>query len=286
MNLLWITDPHLNFLPAAGASRMLGEYLCREHSFDAVILSGDIAEAPSLRELLTDFASGVAPRPVYFVLGNHDYYRGSFASVQRDLRAGFDATNLVWLDEAGVTLLDAETALVGHQGWFDARIGDPEKSRVIMADFELIADLREHYVNQTNWICDGRTALLNELRELGPQAATSARGPLQEALQARRTVIFVTHFPPFKGACWHEGAISDKHWLPWFTCQAMGAMLSDAAHAQPERRLLVLCGHTHSSGLYDHAPNLRVLTGASVYGAPSVSALLTTPIPEWVSAAG
>ena len=37
MKLLWITDPHLNFLPTAEASRMLGEYLCQEHSFDAVI---------------------------------------------------------------------------------------------------------------------------------------------------------------------------------------------------------------------------------------------------------
>lgn len=280
MKLLWITDPHLSFLPAAGASRTLGEYLCQEHSFDAVILSGDIAEAPSLRELLTDFAHGVARRPVYFVLGNHDYYRGSFHSVQSDLRRGFDE-NLVWLDEAAVTLLDADTALIGHQGWFDARIGDPEGSRVVMSDFELISELRELFINETNWTYGGRSPLLTELRKLGALAASTAKPRLLEALKARRTVIFVTHFPPFKNSCWHEGSISDNHWLPWFTCEAMGTMLNDVAREHPENRILTLCGHTHSPGTYDHAPNLRVLTGKSTYGAPSVSALLTTPIAGW-----
>jgi hypothetical protein len=66
MNLLWITDPHLNFLPGVEASRVLGGYLSQEYSFDAVILSGDIAEAPTLRSLLFAFAKGIAPCPIYF----------------------------------------------------------------------------------------------------------------------------------------------------------------------------------------------------------------------------
>lgn len=286
VNVLWMTDPHLNFLPDAAACRQLGGQLLQEHRFEAVVLSGDIAEAPTLRHLLTEFAHGVAPRPVYFVLGNHDYYHGSFESVQSELRAGFEAPNLVWLDDAGVTVLDGETALVGHQGWFDARLGDPQKSRVIMADFEYIAELREHYVNELNWIYGGRSDLLTHLETLGRQTASQAKSPLMGALRARKTVVFVTHFPPFKEACWHEGAISDRHWLPWFTCQAMGDMLAEMALAHRDRRLLVLCGHTHSSGVYDHAPNLRVLTGRAVYGKPSVAKLLTLPIADWDSEAG
>lgn len=280
MNLLWITDPHLNFLPSVEASRTLGRYLSQEHAFDAVILSGDISEAPTVRSLLVAFAAGVAPRPVYFVLGNHDYYRGSFASVQRELRSPM-ASNLVWLDHAGVQLLDDDTALVGHQGWFDARLGDGHKSRVIMNDFEAIAELREHYLNERMWTGGGRSALLDKLRELGTQAANEAHGPLLDALNARKTAVFVTHFPPFRQACWHEGALSNDDWLPWFTCQAMGEMLSETARAHPNHRILVLCGHTHSPGVYDHAPNLRVLTGKAVYGSPDAAGMLTTPIAEW-----
>lgn len=281
MNLLWITDPHLNFLRPAGASRAFGESLCSEHVFDAVVLSGDIAEAPSLCPLLAEFARGVAPRPVYFVLGNHDYYFGSFESVQRELRAGLGERNLTWLDEAGVVLLDDETALVGHQGWFDARLGNAAKSRVIMSDFELIADLRQHYRSQLNWVAGEREPLLDALAALGTRAAEAAQPSLRAALRARRTVVFVTHFPPFEGACWHEGALSDAHWLPWFTCHAMGQMLVAEARERPNRRVLVLCGHTHSPGVCDPAPNLRVLTGRAEYGSPGVSALLTTPVHAW-----
>ena len=281
MNLLWITDPHLNFLRRPGASRAFGQQLDREHAFDAVLITGDIAEAPSLRRLLEEFAQGVAPRPVYFVLGNHDYYGGSFASVKCELRAGLGEPNLIWLDDAGVILLDEETALVGHQGWFDARLGDARKSRVIMSDFELIADLRAHFLSQLNWVHGERDSLLAAAAELGTQAAADAQPAVLAALRARKTVLFATHFPPFAGACWHEGTISDSHWLPWFTCHAMGQMLAAAARERPNRRILVLCGHTHSAGAYDAAPNLRVLTGAAEYGSPSVSELLITPIPAW-----
>lgn len=285
MRVLWITDPHLNFLPGAGASRVFGEHLVRERSFDAVILSGDIAEAPSVRDLLSAFAQGVAPRPVYFVLGNHDYYRGSFASVRRDMRKGFDQPNLVWLDEAEVALLDDDTALVGHQGWFDARLGNAEKSRVIMTDFTSIRDLREHVLSELNWIHGDRASLIDKLHALGDAAAEQAKAKLQEALTARGTVVFVTHFPPFKEACWHEGALSDDHWLPWFTCQAMGAMLLDIARNHPQHRILVLCGHTHSPGRYDPTPNLSVLTGKAIYGAPEPSELFQLPLAPWSSGA-
>jgi len=283
MDALWMTDPHLNFLAGARASKALGEYLCQEQSFDAVILSGDIAEAPSLCELLSAFAQGVAPRPVYFVLGNHDYYRGSFISVQQAMRTGIEEPNLVWLDEAEVTLLDENTALVGHQGWFDARLGNATKSRVVMNDFSAIEELREHYLSELNWVHGGRAALIAKLHEIGDAAACEAKAKLQEALRARSTAIFVTHFPPFKEACWHEGAISDDHWLPWFTCQAMGSALLETAHQHPDKRILVLCGHTHSPGQYDPAPNLRVLTGKAVYGAPDVSMVLRLPLPEWTA---
>lgn len=286
MNLIWLTDPHLNFLPGLQATRALGEYLSKEQSFDAVVLSGDIAEAPSLRNRLAAFAQGVGPRPVYFVLGNHDYYRGSFASVQREIRKGFDQPNLVWLDDAEVTLLDDDTALVGHQGWFDARLGDAATSGVVMNDFSSIAELREHFLSDLNWIHGDRSALIAKLHELGDAAAREAATKLQSAMRVRRTTIFVTHFPPFKEACWHEGAISDDHWLPWFTCQAMGAALLDAARQHPDRRILVLCGHTHSPGQYDPAPNLRVLTGKAVYGAPEVSKVLKLPLAEWSAGGG
>lgn len=278
----WITDPHLNFLRAPEAVKRFGEYLAAEHDFDAVVITGDIAEAPTVKDLLTQFVSGLR-KPVYFVLGNHDYYRGSIAGVEADLAGANLHPNLVWLEKLDTpVLLDVETALVGQAGWYDGRLGDADKSRVLMTDFELIQDFRTLYSEKV-WLYEGggRVELLTKLRTLSAQHAEAARNKLLRALVARKNVIFVTHYPPFKDACWHQGGLSDPHWMPWFTSMAMGEMLAEVAEAHPDNRILVLCGHTHSHGVYQHSPNLMVITGQAEYGAPDVAGLFVTPLGDW-----
>jgi len=45
----------------------------------------------------------------------------------------------------------------------------------------------------------------------------------------------------------------------------MGDMLLASAEEAPDRQILVLCGHTHSPGIVDILPNLRVcLNGESL----------------------
>lgn len=276
MKYIWITDPHFNFLPPGG-TKAFGEYLVKEDEFEGVIISGDIGESHDFDYLLKQFAKSVAPRSVFFVLGNHDYYGGSFEKVRKSARA-ISEPNLVWLDESKPVSLDESTVLVGHQGWFDGRCGNPEKSRIIMSDFTHIRDLHDLYQNEQTFLYFGRGSLLTALRKFGVEAASEAKPNLYAALGTNKTVVFVTHFPPFKGACWHEGTLSDNQWLPWFTCTAMGEMLSEAAHAHPDSRIIVLCGHTHSSGVYDHLPNLRVLTGKAVYGSPDICGILEFPL--------
>lgn len=73
-----------------------------------------------------------------------------------------------------------------------------------------------------------------------------------------------THYPSFHDACWHEGSISNKEWLPWFTCKAMGDMLLALAEEHPDRQILVLCGHTHSRGKVDILPNFKIIETTSI----------------------
>jgi predicted phosphohydrolase len=274
VQIAWVTDPHLNFLPPGGAVKF-GEGINPERDDEVMLLvTGDIAEASSLVPLLKDLAQGF-PNRIAFTLGNHDYYGGSFASVRRSLEAGLPK-NLVWLDGHEPILLDDTTALVGHQGWFDGLYGDPIQSRVVMADFELIEDLRPHY-NSHVWPYygePGRMGMLEFIRSVSKDSAEQARVSLLAALKLRRDVIFGTHFPPFRGACWHQGELSNSHWMPWFTSKAMGDMLDEVAFDHPDNRILVLCGHTHSQGVYEHAPNLRVFTGKANYGHPDVASTI------------
>jgi hypothetical protein len=83
-----------------------------------------------------------------------------------------------------------------------------------------------------------------------------------------------THVPPFKEACWHEGRISNDDWLPRFTCKAVGDLLREAALQRPDRRIDVLCGHTHGAGVAEILPNLIVRTGGAEYGRPELQDVL------------
>ena len=51
---------------------------------DAVLLGGDIGEAPSLKGYLLGLEDHLE-RPIYFVLGNHDFYQGSIADVRDEM---------------------------------------------------------------------------------------------------------------------------------------------------------------------------------------------------------
>jgi 3',5'-cyclic AMP phosphodiesterase CpdA len=265
MRLVWITDPHLNFLPPFGPAK-LGELVAAEHpDAGAVVITGDIAECASLEQCLCDFASGWG-RPVYFVLGNHDLYGGSMAAAAKAARAVERATKgrARWLTRSGVVALSTETALVGHDGWYDARLGAPQTTRVELADFFAIEELRGL----------DRGALLACVRQLGDRAAREAEPVLNAAAANAKRVVFATHVPPFREACWHQGAISNDEWLPWFTSKAMGDVLLATADAHPDTQLRVLCGHTHSEGRATLRPNLEVLTAKARYGAPDVHAVL------------
>ncbi len=257
MHLAWLTDLHLNFV------NRLVEGLCRrirDGGADAVLISGDIAEAPGVEAYL-EFIGRRIDRPISFVLGNHDFYRSSIGKVRARV-ATFCAQSprIHWLNRESVIELTPETGLIGHDGWADGRFGDYAGSDVLLNDYFLIEELAGLEPE----------ARLERLHALGDEAADHFRRVLPEALGRYRRVIALTHVPPFREACWHRGQISDDAWLPHFACKAVGDALVDVMSTHPDRELLVLCGHTHSSGEARILPNLRVFTGGAEYGRPGI----------------
>ena len=94
------------------------------------------------------------------------------------------------------------------------------------------------------------------------------RALLPDALDRFQHVLVVTHVPPFRESCWHEGRISDNDWLPHFACKAVGDVLADEMKKHLGKQMTVICGHTHGAGEAQILPNLRVLTGGAEYGNP------------------
>lgn len=265
MRLAWLTDIHLNFVEPAGFDRLLVEI--RQADPEGVLISGDIAEADTLIEELGRLVAALTC-PIHFVLGNHDFYRGWIAPVRLEAaQLARENRRLTYLTAAGVMPLSDRTALVGHDGWGDGGYGDAVGTQVLLNDFWLIGDFRGL----------DRDARLDRLRSLGQEAARHLDRVLPEALLSFEQVIVLTHVPPFRESCWHEGRHSSEDYLPFFACRATGAALLAAAERFPDRRLLVLCGHTHGRGEVQVRPNLTVWTGGAEYGRPAVERLLDAP---------
>ena len=266
--LAWLTDLHLNFLPYAQVDEFLGRM--ESLAVDGFVVTGDISEARDLGHMLRHVEEHLSS-PVYFVLGNHDFYHGSIREVRATATACAGesaAERLHYLSTMTEPVeLTANAALVGHDGWADARLGDYERSLVMMNDYRLIAELAAH----------GKRDRWPILQALGDEAAEHIWRLLPGALERYEKVVLATHVPPLREACWHEGHLSDDEWAPHFTCKAMGDAILAIMRDFPKRQLTVLCGHTHSPGECRPLPNVQILTGVAKYGQPAVQRVL-----EWL----
>ncbi len=267
MHLAWATDIHLNFLASIDRCRFLESV---KGQADVLLVTGDIAESNSLDEILRQMMA-VLDMPIYFVLGNHDFYRGSVVGTRSALAEMISGSeHLVDLSQAGVVELTPSTALVGHDGWADGRLGDFDGSDVILNDFLLIDELR-HW--QDTHSLD-KPALRQALQALGDEAAWHLKGVLPAAAEKCPHVIVATHVPPFREATWYQGRPSSDDYLPFFACKAVGDVLLEAAQAHSTCQYLVLCGHTHGGGEVQVLENLRVVTGPADYGKPEIQRII------------
>lgn len=262
----WLTDIHLNFVSPEKRSAFYSRI--RSENLDGLLIGGDIGEADSVSVLLAELAGAMDEIPVYFVLGNHDFYRGSIRAVRGMVARQFASIpQLRWLPEAGIVVLTNDTALIGHDSWADGRLGDFFGSDVVMNDYVLIRELAGLL----------KPELLAKLNALGDEAALFLEDCARHALAQRRHVLVLTHVPPFREACWHEGQISGDAFLPHFACQAVGDRLTALMREHPQSSMTVLCGHTHGSGVVQILENLRVITGGAKYGQPELQRVFDLP---------
>ena len=300
MKLAWTSDLHLVFLASDSSStnddlRRWLERLARE-SFDALAISGDISEAPRLHEHL-ELLEAYVQRPIYFVLGNHDYYRGSIEEVVPKLRAfTAEMTHLHCLDLMGFVELTPTTALVGHGCWGDAQYGDFFRSRILLNDWKVIDELR--YWQRGPWrlsclnqcgACEeevlkievlpedlDRQALAKQLRILGQRAADHIRQWLPPALEAKPHVVLLTHTPPFAPRNIRTKT-SWEWWAPHAGCKAAGDAIEEIMADHPDNQLLILSGHVHSSSCIQISRNIEQRTAAAQYGEPKIEDMINLP---------
>lgn len=268
MKLAWVTDIHLNFLEVDERKKFYQEIINTECG--GVLISGDIAEAPSIKGILQEMASYIE-KPIYFVLGNHDYYRGQINEVHSNMRILTKSNEyLFWLSASGPHQLDNDIYLVGQDGWADGRIGNYYNSPVVLNDSRMIADLFQEKIL-------GRSQLLAKMQQLADYEASQLQENLLKTVMLHpKSIIVLTHIPPFKEACMYEGEVSGDDWLPYFSSKATGDVLKSICTTYPDIDFLVLCGHTHSKAKYSPFSNLTVEAGHAEYYKPEIQKIVFT----------
>lgn len=231
-----------------------------------MLLSGDIAVAPTLGASL-QFLEAEIQRPIFFVLGNHDYYDGSREGVHASVRNLCARSSLLhWLDdEPDVIRLNGTTGLVGAGGWADGGYGDYHRSTYEMADYRSIGDFREL----------DRGARLEVMQGWANAAATRLER-LTTGIRAEhfRQLLVVTHVPPFPEVCLYQGKLPTDDTVPHYASKRMGQALLRIATATPSVSLKVLCGHSHEQAAFHPLANLSICSAKARYGAPEIQAPL------------
>ena len=254
MDILWITDPHLDHLTASART----QWFDRLESFEGsgILLTGDIGESDTVFGFLDEISK--RHHSIWFVLGNHDYYGSTISSMRCRVEAfAAEHETLHYLHSAEPIYYDHDSVLIGVDGWSDGRAGDFLSSNIMLNDYRRIGELSGLESN----------ARLARLQALGAVEADTLRRTLAKLSGTPiRQVRIATHVPPFPEACWYQGSNEINEWTPHFTCVAVGKEILRFAHAHPTTQVDVLCGHAHNEGSVTLAPNLRVETGRAVYG--------------------
>ena len=266
MRLIWTTDPHMNHVRDDAWQRWVDDH--KTYHPDAILLTGDLSEGDDVARQLRRLAN-VFSVPIFFVLGNHDFYNSSIGQTRADvIAASRDTLSLHYLTDSSPIELQDHVFLLGDDGWGDATVGDYEGSTIQLNDFRLIKDFSN--VDPAMW--------KRLLREQGEQSAERLRAKLDLIPDDAAQILVMTHVPPFREACWYMGKTTDDNWAPFFVCGCVGRVLSDYASRHLSCQTTVICGHTHHDGIAKMSDNLTVYTGAADYGRPAIEAVIDLEI--------
>lgn len=259
------SDLHLNFLSIGERDKLHTEL--RNSGIDRLVITGDIIEAKFLISTLMELVNETG-LSIDFVLGNHDYYRGSIIDIRKkieDFTSKHDKLN--YLSISNPVQLTKRTYLIGHDGWCDGNAGDYKNSTFgdQMNDFQLIEEFIGIKQQQ-------RLALMQVL-------AGQSTGHIIRWLKILLTtktenIILATHVPPWPVATRYQGKISSDDTLPFYCCLKLGqaidremmAAWSNGIHT----KLTIFCGHTHTPFKKTLSKNMEIVVIGSDYYKPII----------------
>ena len=276
----WLTDIHLDHLRSDQDFINLGESI-KSSNVEGVFISGDISNGKQL-VLHLGALEQIVRRPIFFVLGNHDFYGSSTEAVRKSMHELSNMSEFLKYMPLNTYLpLSPSSAIVGHDGWYDANYGDAMNSRYMLNDWVYIQDFVEssggqQYVQMMGALKD-KKGVIGVSQKLARAGVTHMMNGIKTATRYHKNIFIVSHVPPFKETHIYRGQIGDDGAQPWYTNKMFGDMLMEASRSYPSHNFTVLCGHTHGKCDVQITKNLEVHVGHSEYGAPAISGLIEVP---------
>jgi hypothetical protein len=139
-SLAWATDTHFEL----ASDKQFKKFLESVKDVDALVITGDVAQATSWQHYLYKVAKKLNPIPVYFILGNHDIYHSDI-DTETDKLYSISIPNLHPLSICPPIPLNKNTVLIGHQNWWDGGYSMEETNFIdrtfMFQDYLLIKDL-------------------------------------------------------------------------------------------------------------------------------------------------
>lgn len=261
MRLVWATDVHLNF---THLEERLAFYDSLKKEGDAILITGDIGEHNSAAKYLKQMHKCTA-LPVYFVLGNHDFYGGTVYAAYRNIRyMTANYPQIVWLRDIKEPLwLTEDTILCGVDGWADGRYGDYAHSPVRLNDSVYIKELA---------VARHSSLLLEEMQRLADRDATILNRQLKAAVKlAPKQILIASHIPPYDFMSTYRGEASHPYFMPFYSSKALSDVITPFLDAHPTILFKIIAGHTHGELRVQFKPHVTAMVGGAEYYRPQIN---------------
>jgi Icc-related predicted phosphoesterase len=246
---VWLTDTHICPWQHRKFLRII-----RDADPAGVFITGDITNGKTTAKALDYLAENLDVN-IYFVQGNHDHHFSSFKQADDQVRQVCLAhKNLIWLDQSTPMPLNEEAGIIGCMGWYDGRNGDRDYIRCTF-DWFLIDELRA-----LSW--DQRFEAFKTIADTQTERVVEK---LESALDDYKSVILLTHFPPYKEANRFGNLFDESFWSAYNTNVGLGKALEKVMDKHKKRHLTVLCGHTHCPTSIEVSRNITCRVGRGSY---------------------
>ncbi len=248
--MLWLTDLHIDFKSNSALDDFLKKISLVES--DGICITGDIGENGKSISFIKKL-SKTTNIPIYFVLGNHDFYGFRIDEFQTEVHLTFiNDSNIFYLNSYDHIPLSDCTAIIGIDNWYDLSKGDFFASTVTPKDFNEILTFSNL----------SKEKIFSFIQNYSHKLVDQLSKKLTNIFADFSKAILLTHVPPFREVCLYNNIVADENWAPFFAHGYLGDFLTTFMAKNPDKSLTVLSGHTHHVANYSPACNLNIKVGS------------------------